>query len=176
LLDLAQRGDRAALDELCRREWRAVYGIAYAALGSVPDAQDLTQEAFLRALRSLPTYRQTGAPFRAYLATIARNLIRDGWRKRQPHLVAFDGTFDLADDESTEPEQQMIRIDEQQRLRDALAVLPSDYQTVLRLRIMDGLSAADTGSVMGRKPDAIRQLQHRALVALRNVLAEEAHA
>jgi RNA polymerase sigma-70 factor, ECF subfamily len=173
LLERAQRGDRDALDALCGREWRAVYGLAYSALGNVAEAQDVTQEAFLRALRSLPAYRQTGAPFRAYLATITRNLIRDGWRRRQPRLVDLDNASELASDDLG-PELQMIRIDEQQRLRAALSTLASDHQTVLRLRIMDGLSAADAGRVMGRKPDAIRQLQHRALVALRNALAEEA--
>jgi len=173
LLERAQSGDRAALEELCQREWRAVYGIAYSAIGNVAEAQDVTQEAFLRALKSLPTYRRTGAPLRAYLATITRNLIRDGWRKRRPHLVELDFASQLASHDMG-PEQHMICTDEQQRLHAALASLPLDYQTVLRLRIMDGLSAADVGGVMGRKPDAIRQLQHRALAALRDVLVEEA--
>lgn len=173
LLERAQRGDREALDALCQREWRAVYGIAYAALGNVAEAQDLTQEAFLRALKSLPTYRQTGAPFRAYLATITRNLIRDGWRKRRHHVIDIDAASGVASSDPG-PEQHMIQTDERQRLQSALASLPSDYQTVIRLRILDGLSAAEVGGVMGRKPDAIRQLQHRALVALRDALAEGA--
>lgn len=56
LLERARCGDRRALDELCRREWQPVYGIAYHALGNVADAQDLTQETFLRpsAVRALP--------------------------------------------------------------------------------------------------------------------------
>lgn len=77
LLERAQRGDLDALEEICDREWRPVYGIVYQAVRNVGEAQDLTQEVFLRALRSLPRYRDMGVPFGAYLGTIARNLIRD---------------------------------------------------------------------------------------------------
>jgi DNA-directed RNA polymerase specialized sigma24 family protein len=53
--------------------------------------------------------------------------------------------------------------------------LPADYQTVIRLRLIDGLPAADVGRIMGRGPDAVRQLQHRALSALRGALTEGSH-
>src|SRR6476661_8011593 len=82
VLSRARRGDQRALEELCQREWRPVYALAYHALGNVADAQDLTQEVFLRALRSLDRYEETRAPFAAYLATIARNLVRNRARVR----------------------------------------------------------------------------------------------
>jgi RNA polymerase sigma-70 factor (ECF subfamily) len=172
LLERAQRGDRCALEELCQREWRPVYAIAYHALGNVAEAQDLTQEVFLRALRSLDQYRVTGAPFRAWIATIARNLIRDGWRGHRPAHVAIDHAFDLPTADAG-PERLAINADERRQLLTALDTLPTDYQTVIRLRIFDGLSADSTGQIMGRSAGAIRQLQHRALSALRAVLTEE---
>jgi RNA polymerase sigma-70 factor (ECF subfamily) len=172
LLERAQRGDRQALDELCRREWRPIYALAYAALGSASDAQDLTQEAFLRALKSLPRYRQTGAPFHAYLATIARNLIRDGWRARRPDMLTLDAALEAPSAE-LDPADQAVASDEQRRVQRAMASLPGDYRTVLRLRLIDGLPASDVARIMGRNPDAIRQLQHRALTALRGALSEE---
>jgi RNA polymerase sigma-70 factor (ECF subfamily) len=175
LLERAQRGDRCALDELCQREWRPVYAIAYHALGNVAEAQDLTQEVFLRALRSLDRYRATGAPFQAWTATIARNLLRDGWRGHRPVHVAIDHAFDIAATDAG-PERLAIRSDERQRLLSALETLPNDYQTVIRLRIFDGLSADSTGQIMGRSAGAIRQLQHRALTALRAALTEESPA
>ena len=90
LLRRAQRGDVAALEELCEREWRPVYGVVYQAVRDRHEAQDLTQEVFLRALKSLDRYQHTGAPFSAYLATIARNMVRDRWRRRQPVTVGLD--------------------------------------------------------------------------------------
>ena len=172
LVQRAKQGDREALDELCQREWKQVYAIAYRALRNVSEAQDLTQEVFLRALRSLPRYQETGAPFRAYLATIARNLIRDRWRKHRPQLVELDlataipGTTDL-------PEERALWSVDRENLRRALRLLSDDYQTVLQLRINDGLSAAEVGQIMGRSPSAIRQLQYRAMLALRAHVSEE---
>ncbi|MEX2315233.1 MAG: sigma-70 family RNA polymerase sigma factor [Thermomicrobiales bacterium] len=171
LLERAQRGDREALDELCRREWRPIYGLAYSALGNAAEAQDLTQEAFLRGLRSLPAYRVSGVPFHAYLKAIALNLVRDGWRKRRHVTVPLDDALELPARE-TGPEGQALAADERRRLIAALEGLPPDHQTVIRLRLLDGLPAADTGRVMGRTPDAVRQLQHRALSALRATLSE----
>lgn len=171
LLERAQRGDRDALDELCRREWRPIYALAYSALGNAAEAQDLTQEAFLRALRSLPAYRVTGAPFHAYLKKIALNLVRDGWRTRRHVTVPLDDALELPARE-VGPEGQALAGDERRRLLAALATLPSDYQTVIRLRLLDGLPAADAARAMGRSPDAVRQLQHRALSALRATLSE----
>lgn len=172
LLERAQRGDRDALDELCRRQWRPIYALAYSALGNAAEAQDLTQEAFLRALRSLPAYRVTGAPFHAYLKTIALNLIRDGWRLRRHATVPLDDALELPAREIG-PEGQALASDERRRLLAALDALPSDYQTVIRLRLLDGLPAAEAARVVGRSPDAVRQLQHRALSALRASLSEE---
>lgn len=172
LVRRAQQGDRDALDELCQREWKPVYAIAYRALRNVSEAQDLTQEVFLRALRSLPRYEETGAPFRAYLATIARNLIRDRWRKHRPQLVELDlattipGTTDL-------PEDRALQTVDRENLRQALRQLSDDHQIVLRLRINDGLSAAEAGQIMGRSPSAVRQLQYRAMLALRSHVTEE---
>ena len=87
LVERAQQGDAEALDELFRREWRPIFGMAYSALNDRNDAQDVTQEAFLRALRRLDRYQHRGVPFHAYLATIARNLIRD--RGDRPFRQAF---------------------------------------------------------------------------------------
>lgn len=172
LLARAQRGDPAALQELCEREWRPVYGIVYQAVRNPSEAQDLTQEVFLRALRSLHRYRATGAPFSSYLGTIARNLVRNRWRTKHPRMVDLGeaGNVPSAD---IGPEGHAVAGDDARRVRQALATLPPDYQQVVRLRVLDGRSSAEVGRLMGRSPDAVRQLQHRAIVMLRDRLREE---
>lgn len=171
LLERAQRGDREALDELCRREWRPIYALAYSALGNAAEAQDLTQEAFLRALRSLPAYRATGAPFHAWLKRITVNLIRDGWRKRRHITIPLEDALEVPTHDDG-PEVQALASDEKRRLLAALDALPLEHQAVIRLRLLDGLSAGDTARIMNRTPDAVRQLQHRALSALRASFSE----
>lgn len=172
ILKQAQRGDQAALEELCKREWRPVYGVVYQAVRNQAEAQDLTQEVFLRALKSLDRYQQTGAPFSAYLATIARNIVRDRWRKRPPPLIGLDDAHDIAS-RDIGPEAQAVSRAERARLERELRALPPDYQAVIRLRILDGLPTAEVAGIMNRTPAAVRQLQHRALVALRARLPEE---
>lgn len=172
LLRRAQEGDPAALEELCRREWRSVYALVYRTVGQAAEAQDLTQEVFLRALRTLDRYEDTGAPFRSYLAQVARNLIRDRWRKRQPALVELEqaGQFPAR---GIGPEEEAVAAAERAEIMRLLATLPDDQQTVLRLRLIEHRPAAEVAELMRRSPGAVRQLQRRALLALRAALREE---
>lgn len=172
LLELARTGDQAALEELCRREWRPVYGVVYQAVGNPADAQDLTQEVFLRALRSLDRYRQTSVPFRAYLATIARNLVRDQWRRKRLSLVDLEAAGELPSS-SAGPEEHAVSRSEADHLRAGIATLPPDYQEVIQLRVLEGRPTDEVARMMNRTPAAIRQLQHRAINALRTRIQEE---
>ena len=170
LLERAQRGDTEALDELFRREWQPIFGLAYTALRDRNDAQDVTQEAFLRALRRLDQFQQRGVPFHAYVATIARNLIRDRWRQTVPASVSLHDV-ELSGPEAAE--SIVIKRDEQTYLRGVLARLPDDYQAVIQLRILDGRPTDEVAALMHRSPGAVRVLQHRAIVALRDQFDKE---
>lgn len=170
LLERAQHGDEDALDELFRREWRPIFGLAYTALHDRSDAQDVTQEAFLRALRHLDQFQQRGAPFHAYLATIARNLIRDRWRQPVSANISLQHV-DLIEPDATD--RAVISSDERAYLREVLARLPDDYQTVIRLRVLEERPTEEVAELMRRSPGAVRVLQHRAIVALRAHFDEE---
>ncbi|ACZ39767.1 RNA polymerase sigma factor [Sphaerobacter thermophilus] len=172
LLRRAQQGDLRALDRLFRREWRPVYGLIYHRVQDRAEAQDLTQEVFLRALRGLDRYEQRGVPFRAFLTTVARNLLRDRWRRQGPTLVTIDHAAHLPA-VTAGPEQQVLTRLTADQLRAHLATLPPDYQTVLRLRLIEDRPVAEVATLMGRSPGAVRTLQHRALAALRSRVVEE---
>jgi RNA polymerase sigma-70 factor (ECF subfamily) len=170
LLERAKRGDEDALDELFRREWRPIFGLAYAALRNRNDAQDVTQEAFLRALRQLNQFQERGIPFHAYLATIARNLIRDRWR--QPVAVSIPlHQVDLIEPDATDA--MIIATNGLDDLHDIMSRLLADYQTIIRLRILEERPTEEVAVLMRRSPGAIRVLQHRAIVALRTQFEKE---
>lgn len=169
----AQLGDRASLEELCRLEWKPVYDLVYRTVQNRAEAQDLTQDVFLRALRSFDRFEDTGRPFHAYLVTIALNLLRDRWRRRVQPSTRLDNVPHLAT-LALGPEQLVLSDLDQSVIRDALASLPDDYQTVVRLRLIEGRPAKEVAELMGRNPDAIRQLQRRATIALRCALQQEA--
>ncbi len=175
LVRRAQAGDVAALEQLCSREWRPIYAIVYATTRNSHDAEDITQEVFLRALKAFDRYEQRDVPFRAYLATVARNLIRSRWRRKVPVHIGLEDAPPLHSNEAGPEENAMLGSDLGQ-LADAFSMLPADYQLVLQLRVLEGQSSADVAERMQRTPAAVRVLQHRALVALRTVFNKGARS
>ena len=80
LLAQARSGDQRALEKLYQRNWRPVYRSFVRYTKDPAEAEDLTQEVFLRAFLALPQYADRGVPYLAYLLRIATNLARDRWR------------------------------------------------------------------------------------------------
>ena len=172
LISLARAGDRPALEALCRRNWRPVYR-SFARYTSDPfEAEDLTQEVFLRALRALPNFADTGAPYTAYLLRIAANLARDRWRAGPIRAVPTGQVPDQAVP-GPGPDGVAVANDRRAALASALDRLPPDQRAVLRLRILDGRSSAVVSALTNRSPAAVRQLQVRALAALRDALGDQ---
>jgi RNA polymerase sigma-70 factor, ECF subfamily len=171
LIRRAQAGDRQALEDLCSREWRPVYALLYATLRDRAETEDATQEVFLRALRSFDRYRYRDTPFRSYLVTIARNLLRDRWRRRTPALVELDSQLEPSSSDP-QPEERAIAADTRRSVHDLLATLNSDQREVVRLRVLEGRPTEEVAEIMGRSPNAIRQLQYRAISALRERMQE----
>ena len=172
LLERAQRGDRAALEQLCREEWPFVYRVVAAQVTGRQEAEDLTQEVFLRALRRLDGYQPGSGSFRPYLLVVAQNLLRDRWRSRL-RVAWSDADVDSLETGERGPEDAAVAAEERAELIGALARLPATYQSVLRLRLIEGRSAGEVARAMKRSPEAVRQLQHRALGALRAELDDD---
>jgi RNA polymerase sigma-70 factor (ECF subfamily) len=170
LIEIAKGGEADAFGELYRRYAKIVFRFIYANLNDRFDAEDLTEEVFLRAWRSLSNYRQKGVPFLAYLFKIARNVLIDFYRR----AGRSGGHMSIEDKQITDfnpdPGETAILNIEHQEIRNTLTELREDYRTVLVLSFLSGLSPEETGAVMGRTPGAVRILQHRALSALRSRL------
>jgi RNA polymerase sigma-70 factor, ECF subfamily len=172
LLRRARAGDLQALDELCRQCWKPVYRFLARLTQDPAEAEDLTQEVFLRAVRSLSRFEDRGLPFTSYLLQIARNLARDRWRARPTRFVV---TADLPERPITGPGPEGLAVESARRqaLVSALDRLAPDHRTVLRLRILEGRSTSEVATIIGRSQPAVRQLQVRALAALRAALGDE---
>jgi len=170
LLARARSGDREALDQLCREHWLPVYRAVCRRAQTPAEAEDLTQDVFIRAIRALGNYRDDAASYRAYLLRIARNLVIDRWRARPADAAGYQDLPDFADP-AAGPEAAAITRDEHSRLLAALDRLPDSHSDVLRLRILGDRTAAEVGEIRGQSANAIRQLQFRAIAALRRELA-----
>jgi RNA polymerase sigma-70 factor (ECF subfamily) len=170
LVSLARAGDTGALEALCRRSWRPVYR-SFARYTSDPaEAEDLTQEVFLRAIRALPRFTDQGVPFSAYVLRIAANLAADRWRAGPARAVPVSELPERPDP-LPGPDGLAVLSDQRAALARALGQLKPDQRTVLRLRILEGRPCDEVAVLTNRSPAAVRQLQVRALIALRAALA-----
>ena len=173
--DLASaRSSQPPIEALCADHWLSVYRIVSRRCRTKPEAEELTQEVFVRALAAHGEDVGSEPISRAYLNQIARNLVIDRWRaeQRRPGSVTLDLDLDLPS-EQPGPEEVTVAQDERQSLLDALDALPDRYSEVLRLRLQEGRSPMEVGVLMGLNPNAVRQLQFRAIQALRTQLGQQ---
>jgi RNA polymerase sigma-70 factor (ECF subfamily) len=163
----AARGEEEAAAELFDHYYPRVYRYALAKLGTEQDAQDVASEAFAKVLRELDRFRWKGAGFEAWLFRIASNLVVDQYRHSGREVARQDVSEMNQETETMTPETVFAQRELRGELDRVLAELSSDQREVLLLRFAGGLDTQEVGKVMGRNANAVRQLQFRALDALR---------
>ncbi len=148
-----------------------VYRHIYYRVGNETEAEDLTQQVFLKAWVAIDRYRQTASPFVAWLMTISNNLVVDYYRTRKDRVYLEAEV--LADGSVSGPERTAEASLELQRVQRAISQLGCDEQQVVALRFMEGFEFAEIASLMNKKEGNVRVILHRALVKLRNLLDRE---
>jgi RNA polymerase sigma factor (sigma-70 family) len=166
LIKKAVSGDKNAFGDIYMLYLQPIYRYIYYRVGQHAEAEDLTEIVFLKAWEALDNYQQRGVPFKAWLYRIARNVIIDNYRTDKSEL-SIDTQWSL-EDPVQGPEALVAASEQKQALRDALLQLEPDYQEILVLRFVVGLSHAEVATTMNRSEGAARALQHRALAALRD--------
>ncbi|SDL25251.1 RNA polymerase sigma-70 factor, ECF subfamily [Nonomuraea maritima] len=172
LTSLAVQGDRSAIESLLGELRPMVVRYCRARLGRVSGqyhiADDVAQEVCIAVLSALPRYRDMGRPFASFVFGIASHKVADALRSSVRSAVP---TQDLPDgpDEGPGPEETVVRYIEVEHARRLLAKLPDNQRELLLLRVVSGLSAEETGNVLGMSPGAVRVAQHRALARLRQM-------
>jgi RNA polymerase sigma-70 factor (ECF subfamily) len=171
VLAFARAGDAAALERLLADVRPAVYRYCLARLLDPHDADDVTQEVTVAMLGAVHRYVEQGRPFLAFVFGIAANKVSEFRRARARRPADPTGELpDGAADATSEPEQAVLQLEASRRVAALLALLTPDQAEVLRLRVAAGLSAEETGSVLGMTAEAVRASQHRALLRLRSHL------
>jgi len=179
LTSLAARGHPAAIESLLQHIRPMVVRYCRARLGRITGhyhvADDVAQEVCIAVLSALPRYRDMGRPFASFVFGIASHKVADAVRSASRLAVP---TEDLPDgpDEHPGPEETVVACIEAERARTLLARLPVHLRELLILRVVTGLSAEETGNVLGMSAGAVRVAQHRALARLRAIAVEESIA
>jgi RNA polymerase sigma factor (sigma-70 family) len=163
-LDRARTGDPRALDELFREYASSVVG--YLRARRVSDPDDLANEVFVRAFRSIHTVRGDSDRFRSWLFGIAHNAAVDEARRRRrrPRETALDPWHLPA---GGDVEIDAAALLERQALHKLIDELAPDQRDVLLLRVVGDLSVAQTAAVLDKSYEAVKALQRRGLGALR---------
>src|SRR3990172_8305903 len=130
----------------------------------------MTETVFLRAYQALPSYRERGWPFSAFLYQVARNALTDHYRQQRPETDLNEA--DQAGTPVRALDEDLARMEQIAGMHRAMAELPADYQEVIRLRVLLSLPTETTAQWMARSEGAVRVLLHRALDALRKRMAE----
>jgi len=166
-----------------RSTYSKVYKLAYRLAGNPSDAEDLTQEAYYRALRRFDTYDGT-KPFENWIFRILGRLFLDltRYRKRRPKTVSYDAPlphehlenvyFEKAD-ENTNPETRLMQETLSDRLLDAISELAPEQQTVLLLAHVKEMQYGEIAERTGTPIGTVRSRLHRAHRTLRQKLSKE---
>lgn len=172
--DIARRAaqrDTTAFAALYDEHLNSVYRFVFFKVGDATLAEDLTSEVFSKAWENIDRFEWRDLPFQHWLLRVARNVVVDHWRAHRRFPISLDGLYELPSDALT-PDELVARQTEVERVRLALKGLPDDQRDVLILRFIEGYSHADTAQVVGKSVVAVRQIQVRALRALREVMRE----
>jgi RNA polymerase sigma-70 factor, ECF subfamily len=170
-------GDKAAMpswEELVRQHADRVYRLAYRLSGNQHDAEDLTQETFIRVFRSVQNY-QPGT-FEGWLHRITTNLFLDMVRRRgRIRMEALPEDYDRVPAEDPNPEQIFHDSRLGPDLQAALDSLPPEFRAAVVLCDIEGLSYEEIGATLGVKLGTVRSRIHRGRQALREYLAAHGH-
>jgi RNA polymerase sigma-70 factor (ECF subfamily) len=173
LVARAQAGERAAFEELVQRHAEGLYAVVSRIVWDRHEAEEVTQEAFLRAWRGIGGFKGN-ARFFTWLYRIGVNEARRRAQQRGP--AAAIASLDEHQIEPADPRPAPDRQAEHNDLRDALegAIkdLDPDYRTPLVLRDIEGLSTAEAAAIMGLGEAAFKSRLHRARLAVRNAVED----
>ena len=149
LIERCVAGDQAAWNAVVRSHWRKVFNIAYKFVGKHDEAEDLTQDIFLRVFKSLDTFDRR-ANFQTWLTSVSRNLCIDHYRSVRKEREMVDRGVDSADVAVVAPgEGPMAALEQRDRvalLRQALAELPEALRTAVVMRDLQDLSYQEIAS------------------------------
>ncbi|MDU0294390.1 RNA polymerase sigma factor ShbA [Saccharothrix longispora] len=169
----AVRGDRPATDELLARLRPRVVRYCRARIsgnGTDASADDVAQETLLAVLTALPSYRDEGHGFGAFVFGIAGRKVADFYRRKGRDRTTPVAELPDVRDERGGPERAALRTELLRNMHGLLGQLSENQREVLVYRLVVGLSAAETAELLSTTPGAVRVAQHRALEKLRGLL------
>jgi RNA polymerase sigma-70 factor, ECF subfamily len=172
-VERAQKGDREALEELYLMHFDRIYSYLQMSVGNRHDAEDLTNQTFVKMLESIERFEWRKVPISAWLFRIAHNLAMDHFRAHRRWQPEEEPPEPPGSEERSAEEEALHSIGRQSMLA-MIEGLSIDQQQVLTLKFVFNFPNADVATILGKTEGAIKSLQHRALASLQRELAKTA--
>lgn len=185
LVDRFKNGDQSAFDEMVSRYWDRIYSMVHQLLRNTQDAEEVTQDAFIRAHRGLVNFRGDSA-FSTWLYQIATNLARNRywywWRRKRDKTISFEqpigpegeGTFaDIIPAEVETPDDITVTQEFVDRIGHAMEKLGAKHREILILRNVKNLSYEEIAEILGISVGTVKSRIARARESLRSKLGED---
>ena len=161
----------STLSSLYEEYYDKIARYAYFRVGNKAEAEDIAGEVFLKALKSLKSYKERGIPMQAWLFRIAHNLVVDYFRKMKKHeTVPIDN---VQIEGGINPAIVAEENAELERVKKAMEQLTQEQKEVLRLRFFSELTSREAGQVLNKSDGAVREMQRAAIEKLRNLLTTD---
>jgi len=187
LVQRSLAGDTDAFGQIVERYQSKVYNLALRMTGNPEDALDMAQESFLRAFRSLKTFKGDSS-FSTWLYRIANNIVLDELRKRRrrPLVVISTDAFVAGDEgehplefsgpKSLQPEEQVVRAERRQEIEQALQAISPEHRHILLLRDVEGFSYEEIADMLSINVGTVKSRLNRARLSLRERLIYAEHS
>ena len=166
-------------DVVVRRFQDQIFAFALGMCGNRAEAEEVAQDAFVRAYRALAGYppeRRLELKLRPWLHRIALNVFRNRVRRRTLRVVPLEQAAEVADSDWGRPEESALRSHLRRLLLAALSELPDRQREAIVMRAVEGIPYAEASAVLGRPVGTLKSDVHRGLLALRGLLAQEVSA
>ena len=171
LVERAQNGDREALEELYLMHFDRIYSYLQMTVGNRHDAEDLTNQTFVKMLERIATFEWRKVPFSAWLFRIAHNLAMDHFRAHR-RWQPEEEPPEPEDSTALSAEEEALQSIGRQSMLEMIEGLSTDQQQVLTLKFVFNFPNAEVATILDKTEGAVKSLQHRALASLQRELAK----
>ncbi len=172
LIMRAKEGDTRAFEELYTLFYTPVFRYIYLRTKSKEEAEDLAQTVFLKTFKSISRFESGASAPLAYFFTVARNTVIDHWRK-QGRVIYDDEIVSKKADEIIEGNSDTAKRETKEIIAEAMESLTEDQREIITYRFIHELDTKEICKATGKKEEAVRQLQSRALKTMREYLKKQ---
>jgi len=171
------QGDGSAWEELVRRHTRRIYNICYRFVGNRTEAQDLSQDVFLRVYRTLASYRSAHGGFATWMTSVTRNLLIDHYRrtKRDRMTDSLDDAMPVVESKESSarrPDQQALLGELKGQVQSALTRLSPELREAVILRDLQQLEYAEIQQVLAVPEGTVKSRINRGRIELARILQQ----